>query len=58
MATYSGDCSKCKDAAEEELVLKVGAQVMFIRNIRKNGWVNGTIGVVSELAEDVVKVRL
>ena len=58
MATYSGDCSKCKDAAEEELVLKVGAQVMFIRNIKKNGCVNGTIGVVSELAEDVVKVRL
>ena len=58
MAMYSGDCSKCKDAAEEELVLKVGAQVMFIRNIKKNGCVNGTIGVVSELGEDIIKVRL
>ena len=57
-ATYSGDCSKIKDAAEEELVLKVGAQVMFIRNIKKHGCVNGTIGVVSELSEDIIKVRL
>ena len=57
-ATYSGDCSKIKDAAEDNLVLKVGAQVMFIRNIRKNGCVNGTIGVVSELSEDIIKVKL
>lgn len=58
MATYSGDCSKIKDTAEEELVLKAGAQVMFIRNIKKNGCVNGTIGVVSELDKDKIKVRL
>ena len=57
-ATYSGDCSKIKDAAEDNLVLKVGAQVMFIRNIRRNGCVNGTIGVVSELSEDIIKVKL
>ena len=57
-ATYFGDCSKIKDAAEDNLVLKVGAQVMFIRNIRKNGCVNGTIGVVSELSEDIIKVKL
>ena len=57
-ATYFGDCSKIKDAAEDNLVLKVGAQVMFIRNIRRNGCVNGTIGVVSELSEDIIKVKL
>lgn len=58
MASYSGDCSKCKDVAEEELTLKVGAQVMFIRNIRKIGCVNGTIGIVSELSEDKIIVQL
>lgn len=58
MATYSGDCSKCKDAAEEELILKVGAQVMFIRNIRKSECVNGTIGIVSKVTDGAIKVRL
>ena len=58
MATYSGDCSKCKDAAEEELILKVGAQVMFIRNIRKSECVNGTIGIVSKVTDGAINVRL
>ena len=58
MATYSGDCTKCKDAAEEELILKVGAQVMFIRNIRKSECVNGTIGIVSKVTDGAIKVRL
>ena len=58
MATYSGDCSKIKDVAEEELVLKVGAQVMFIRNSKGKGWVNGTIGIVSELTDCKIKIKL
>ena len=40
-----------------ELVLKVGAQVMFTRNdMPRRRWVNGTIGTVSALAEDHVAV--
>ena len=36
-----------------ELELKVGAQVMFIKNNAEHLWVNGTLGVVTEIdAED------
>lgn len=42
----------------KELVLKEGAQVIFIRNDKDGRWVNGTIGKVSELKDDNVKVAL
>lgn len=32
--------------APEELILKVGAQVMFIKNNPKKGYINGTLGIV------------
>ena len=38
--------------AETELVLKVGARVVFIRNDRHRRWVNGTTGVVTRLDDD------
>ena len=42
--------------AETELVLKVGARVVFIRNDRHHRWVNGTTGVVSRLDDDEIDV--
>lgn len=44
--------------AEEDLALKVGAQVMFTRNDMQRRWVNGTLGVVTALTKDEVKVKL
>ncbi len=53
--------------AEKELRLKVGAQVMMLINDtldNKHGnnvgrrWVNGTIGVISELGNDYIKVMI
>ncbi|WP_407402024.1 AAA family ATPase [Sodaliphilus sp.] len=41
----------------KDLQLKVGAQVIFIRNDKDNRWVNGTIGKISSL-EGAVKVEL
>lgn len=41
----------------EQLKLKVGAQVMFCRNISHN-CVNGTIAKVSNLSEDTITVKL
>lgn len=42
----------------QELTLKVGAQVIFIRNDRNQRWINGTIGKVSEIGDDYIEVEL
>ena len=42
--------------AEVNLNLKVGAQVMFVRNDTDRRWVNGTIGVVSKLDGEKIEV--
>jgi tetratricopeptide (TPR) repeat protein len=43
---------------EENLHLKVGAQVMFTRNDQMKRWVNGTLGVVERLEENAVYVTV
>jgi len=60
-AMYSGKMtskSPGSDIAEEKLVLKKGAQVMFTKNNSDGGWVNGTLAVVESLSKDVVTARL
>lgn len=41
-----------------ELTLKVGAQVIFIRNDRNQRWINGTVGKISEIGDDYIEVEL
>lgn len=50
---------------DQDLKLKIGSQVMFIRNDHEGGeengerrWVNGTIGKVEDFEEDGIVVRL
>lgn len=57
-AVYRGECGSSRDIAEERLVLKKGAQVMFTKNDGAGRWVNGTIGVVTDLSDEKVAVRL
>jgi len=68
-ASITGDFSKFGAPTEVELRLKVGAQVMMLKNDtegdeatygvnRGRRWVNGTIGVVSELSQNTVKVMI
>lgn len=40
------------------LSLKVGAQIVFIKNDPERRWVNGTVGIVEDLKDDRIGVRL
>jgi len=45
--------------ADEELVLKVGAQIMLLRNDTENkNWVNGSIARVERLTKDAIIISL
>ena len=41
-----------------ELKLKKRAQVIFLNNDRDNRWVNGTVGVIDEIEDEFIRVRL
>lgn len=41
---------------ELELILKVGAKVMFLINDSKGRWVNGTVGEITDLDDDKIVV--
>lgn len=57
-AEYQGETGKLRDVAEECLVLKEGAQVMFTRNDNLGRWANGTLGKVSSIGPDHINVIL
>ena len=57
-AAITGQFKKKSAPVEDELILKVGAQVMFARNDTNKRWVNGTLATVAELATDSIVVRL
>lgn len=42
---------------DKELLLKPGAQVVFIKNDPDRRWVNGTIGIVEDCLPDYIMVR-
>lgn len=60
---YEGETSGQFDIAKdrlpvpEKLVLKVGARVMAVRNDLMQRWVNGSLGTVTQLADDRVWVK-
>lgn len=55
---YDDEKRKTSTQVPEKLVLKVGAKVMICRNDTiEHQYVNGTIGTVSELQDDYVKVE-
>ncbi|MGO1266462.1 ATP-dependent DNA helicase [Microbacterium gubbeenense] len=62
VADVSGDFGRGDSyPADEHLKLKIGAQVMFLRNDSGSGgepprWVNGTIGTVTKILPDAVRV--
>ncbi|MDX2128869.1 MAG: AAA family ATPase [Chloroherpetonaceae bacterium] len=57
-AAIDGRFDKKFFPAEETLVLKKNAQVMFLKNDPSKRWVNGTIGKVKEVLSESVKVEI
>ena len=51
-ADVTGDFQTKNCLAEEKLILKPGAQVMFLRNDQGGRYVNGTIGIVKKSEPD------
>lgn len=47
-----GDFPENSLPTSKELILKKGAQVIFIKNDYDRRWVNGTIGIVSEITDE------
>lgn len=54
----AGDFKRDRLPAPNVLRLRVGAQVMFVKNGRRGGWVNGSIGIVRSLGPSEVTVEL
>ena len=52
-AEKTGTVAKNLYPNDEQLIFKVGAQVMFICNDSERRWVNGTIGKIIEISESV-----
>lgn len=54
----SGDFSIDEVPNDFELKLKVGAQIIMIKNDSARRWINGSIGYISELGDDFVKINI
>ena len=50
--TVKGDFPQSSMPTPEELRLKPGAQVIFVKNDKDKQWVNGTLGIVIEIDEE------
>ncbi|MEM1312711.1 MAG: DEAD/DEAH box helicase [Patescibacteria group bacterium] len=57
-AVIEGDFRARDCQAEELLILKEQAHIMFIRNDSQGRWVNGTTGIVTKLDDQTIVVRL
>ena len=56
--TIEGDFPENSLPTARNLILKQGAQVIFIRNDKDGRWYNGTLGKVTRLEQDQVYVEL
>lgn len=58
IADINGEMRENSYPTEPELELKEGAQVMFLRNDPDGRWVNGTLGIISQLTPRKVCVTV
>lgn len=57
-AAISGDFKEKDTIADNRLVLKEGAQIMFTRNDPARRWANGTIGTITKLENEKIFVNV
>jgi len=57
-AKITGEYDRRSHPADEMLRLRVGAQVLMVKNDPDKRWVNGSIGTVVELTHDGMKVQI
>lgn len=57
ITTGKMDPNKDRFQAPARLEVKVGAQVLFVKN-KKPYWVNGTLGIVVAISPDIIRVEL
>ena len=57
-AEITGQLEESAFPTEEILRLKVGAQIMMLRNDREKRWVNGTLGTIHSISGDEIKVDI
>jgi ATP-dependent exoDNAse (exonuclease V) alpha subunit len=55
--TVAGEYPRRAFPTDPELHLRVGAQVMFVKNDTNRRWVNGTLGIVAGMEANSVEVR-
>lgn len=57
-ASVEGEFNDKDFPTEPEMMLKIGARVMFIRNDPDGRWVNGSLGTVSHLERHEIRVEV
>ena len=57
-AEISGNFDSVAYPSDLDLKLKIGAQVMFIKNNPEGQWVNGSLGIVAGLSDSIIRVEL
>lgn len=57
-ADLEGEFNERDCPAENILILKKNAQIMFIKNDTQGRWVNGTMGTIEEAGKDKIVVKL
>lgn len=56
--TITGDFPDSSLPTDKTLELKVGAQVVFVKNDMERRWVNGSIGIIDEINPDQIVVEM
>ena len=57
-ATIQEDFNSNAAPCDQKLLLRVGARVMMLVNDKNHAYCNGSLGVVTELSKDYIKVQL